>query len=77
MQFSMVSFNGILVKTLSTTKLAMIQLASKLATSSANENDSLTVNLLISKEDKVGTMNFAILYTGVPIADKMDRKEEQ
>ena len=44
MQFSMVSFNGMFVKRLSTSKLTMIQLASKLATFSANENDSWTVN---------------------------------
>ena len=46
-------------------KFAMIQLASKLTTSSANKNESWTVNSLI------GTKNFATLYVGVPITDKM------
>ena len=36
----MVSSNGMLVKRLSTSKLAMKELASKLAASSANENES-------------------------------------
>ena len=71
MPFSMFSSNGMFVKRLCTSKLAMIQLASKLATSSANENESSTVNSLTAKGDKIGTMNFARLYVGVPIADKM------
>ena len=70
MPFSMFSSNGMFVKRLCTSKLAMIQLA-KLATSSANENESSTVNSLTAKGDKIGTMNFARLYVGVPIADKM------
>ena len=40
----MVSTNGMLVKRLSTSKLAMVQLASKLQTSSANETEPWTVN---------------------------------
>ena len=77
MQFSMVSSNGMLVKRLSTSKVGMIQLASKLPTSSANENESWTVNSLTVKSDKIGTKNFARLYVGVPIADKMGQKEGQ
>ena len=61
----MVSTNGMLVKRLSMSKFAMIQLASKLTTSSANKNESWTVYSLI------GTKNFATLYVGVPITDKM------
>ena len=77
MQFSMVPSNGMLVNRLSTSKLAMIQLASKLATSSANENESWAVNSLTVKGNKIGTKNFTRLYVGVPIADKMGRKEGQ
>ena len=77
MQFSMVSSNWILVKILSTSKLAMIQLASKLATFSANESKSWTVNWFTVKGDKIETKNFARLNVGVPIADKIDQKEAQ
>ena len=58
----MVSSNGMLAKRLSTSKLAMIQLTSKLTTSSANEKESSTVNSLTVKGDKIGTKNFATLY---------------
>ena len=73
----MVSFNGMLRKRLSVSKLVMIQLESKLAASSANENELWTVNSLTVKGDKIGTKNFARLYVGVPTADKMARKEAQ
>ena len=73
----MVSSNGMLVKRLSTSKLALIQVASKLTTFSANENESWTVNPSTVKVDKIGTKNFARLYAGMSIADKMDRKERQ
>ena len=55
----------------------MMQLASNLATSSADENESWTVNSLAVKGDKIGTKNIARLYVGVPIVDKMGRKEGQ
>ena len=73
----MVSSNGMLLKRLSSSKLAMIQLTSKLATSSANNNESWIVNSLTVKGDKIGTKNFPRLYVGVPVADKMGRKEVQ
>ena len=73
----MVSSNGMLVKRLSTSKLALIQVASKLTTFSANENESRTVNPSTVKVDKIGTKNFARLYAGMSIADKMDRQERQ
>ena len=73
----MVSSNGMLVKRLSTFKLAMIQLASKLTTSSANENESWIVNSLTVKGDKIGTKNFARFYVGGPVAYKIGRKEGQ
>ena len=60
-QFSMVSSNGMLIKRLSMSKLAMTQLASKLTTSSANESQSWTVNSLTVKDDKIGTKSFAKL----------------
>ena len=66
-----------LVKRLSTSKPAMIQLASKLATSSTNENEWWTVNSLTVKGDKIGTKTFARLCVVVPIADKMGQKEGQ
>ena len=77
MQFSIVSFDGMFVKMLSTSKFTMIQLASKLATFSTNENDSWTVNWLTVKGDRIGTQNFARLYVSVPVADKMGRKKGQ
>ena len=66
-----------LVRRLSTFRLAMIQSASKLATSSANENESRTVNSLTVNDDKIGTKNFARIYVSVSIADKMGQKEGQ
>ena len=72
----MVSSNGMLVKRFSTSKLAMIKLASKITTSSANENESWTVNSLTVKGDKIGTKNFARLYVDMPIADKWDEKRD-
>ena len=62
-------------KRLSVSKLAMIQLESKLAASSANENEFWTVNSLTVKGDKIETKNFARLYVGVAIADKTGWKE--
>ena len=47
----MVSSKGMLVKRRSTSKLAMIQLALKLATSSANDYESWSVNSLTVKSD--------------------------
>ena len=67
----MVSSNGVLVKRVSTSKVAMIQFVSKLTTSSANENESWTVNSLTVKNDKIGTMNLPRLYVSVPIAYKI------
>ena len=57
-------------------KLTMIQLKSKLATSSSNENESQTANSLTVKGNKIEIRNFARLYVGVSLADKMGRKEE-
>ena len=66
-----------LVKRLSMSKLTIIQLASKLTTSNANEIESWTVNFLTVKGDKIGTKNFARLYVCVPVADEMGWKEGQ
>ena len=43
----------------------MIQLTSKLTTSSANENESRAVNSLTAKGDQIVTKSFARLYVGV------------
>ena len=64
------------MKRFSTSKLAMIQLASKITTSSANENESWTVNSLTVKGDKIGTKNFARLYVDMPIADEWDERRD-
>ena len=72
----MVSSNWMLVKRLFASKLAMIQLAPKLSSSFANENESWTVNSLTSKSDKIGSKDFA-KYVGWPIADKMERQKER
>ena len=52
-------------------KLAMIKLSPKLATSSANENESQTVNSLTVEGDKIETKNFDRFYVGVPVADEI------
>ena len=72
----MVSSNGMLVKMLSTSKLAMIQLPSKLTTSSSNKNKSWTVNSLTVNGDKIGTKNFLRLYIGVPIVEKRAERRD-
>ena len=64
-QFSIVSSKGILLKRLSTSKLAMIQLQSVLVISLANANKSLSVYLLVLSGDKVGTAKLANFYDGV------------
>ena len=46
---------------LSTSRMAMKWSGQKLETSSANENDSSTENLLDVRGDKMGTKNFANL----------------
>ena len=74
MQFSMVSFSRMLVKRLSISKLDMIQLASKLTISSANEKELLTLYSWTVRSDKIGTKNFTTLYVGVPIADNIGPK---
>ena len=55
----------------------MIQSVSKSTISSANESESWTVNSLTVKSDKIGTKNFARMYVGVPIVNKMGQKEWQ
>ena len=65
-----------LVKRLSTSKLAMIQLASKLTTSSSNKNKSWTVNSLTVNGDKIRTKNFPRLYIGVPIVEKRAERRD-
>ena len=73
----MVSSNRVLAKRLSVSKLAMIQSVSKLTISSANESESWMVNSLTVKGDKIGTKDFARMYVGEPIVNKMGQKEWQ
>ena len=68
-KFFEVFFDKILVKRLLRLSLPRYKLASKLTTSSANENLSWTVNSLTVKYVKIGARNFARLYVGVTIAD--------
>ena len=58
---SITSFKGILVNRHSTSRLAMKWSGQKLETSSANENESCTANLLDMRGDKTGTKYFANL----------------
>ena len=58
---SMASSNEMLVKGLSSSKLATIQLNSKLTTSSANENESKTVNSLTVKGDKIDKLRILLV----------------
>ena len=63
-----------LVKSDSTSKLAITRLESKLNNSSANENESLTVYSFEIKGANKGTKIFVNLYVVVPISDKIGRK---
>ena len=73
----MVSFKGILVNKESTSNDVMYRLESCFLISSANENVSDTVCLLIVNSLSKGTKNFAKLYVDVPIADRIGRKEDK
>lgn len=73
----MVALNRMLEKKLSASKLVMIQLVSKLTISTGNKNGPWTVNSLTVKSDAIGANDFARLCIGVPIADKIDRKQGQ
>ena len=77
MQFWMVSSSGMLVKRLSTSRLAITQSGSSFTTSSEKENESWTVKSLTAKGDKKRTKKFARLYVGVPMADNIGRKNGQ
>ena len=71
----MVSSTEMLVKRLFTSKLAMIHLSSKLATSSANENEPWTVYSWSVKGDKIGTKTFDMLLCLYQIKWAERRKE--
>ena len=58
---SMASSNEMLVKGLSSSKLATIELNSKLTTSSANENESKPANSLTVKGDKIDKLRILLL----------------
>ena len=73
----MVSPSWVLVNMVFISKLPIIQLASKLATSSSNKNESWAVNSLTIKVHTIETKSFARLFIDIPIADKMGLKESQ
>ena len=63
-----------LVRSDSVWKLAFTSLESKLWSSSANVKESLLVCLLVDKGSSTGTKNFAILYVGVLMTEKISLK---
>ena len=63
-----------LVKSDSTTKLAIASLESKLSSSSGNVKESLIVYSLVVRGSSIGTKNFASLYVGVLMADRIGLK---
>ena len=75
-QRSIVSCNGMLVKSYSISKVAMTSFESKLWSSSANVRESLIVFLLVVRGSSVGTKNLASLYVDVPMGDKIGSKME-
>ena len=76
-QFSVVYSKSILVKRLSTSKLAMTCFQSVLVIALANAKESLTVHSVIVNGDKLDTRNFANLYDGVLIASNIGLKDGQ
>ena len=66
---------GMLVNSYSISKLAITSLELKLSSSSANVKDSLIVYSLVVRYSSIGTMNFASLYVGVSMADKIGLKD--
>ena len=71
---SIVSSRGVLVKRESTSRLPIKNSKSCSTVSSAQANESFIVYSLLVKDFKVGTRNFANLWVGVLVADKIDRK---
>ena len=63
-----------LVKSDSTSKLAITSLESKLSSSSANVKKSLILYSLVVRSSSIGTNNFASLYVGVLMADRIGLK---
>ena len=61
-------------KSYSISKLAITTLEPKLLSSSGNVKQSLMLYSLVVRGSSIGTKNFASLYVGVPIADKIGLK---
>ena len=77
-QFSKGTSSGKQAKRLSTSKLAMIQLASKLTTSSSvNKNEPWTLNSSTGNGEKIRIKNFPRLYVCFLIVDTMEGKERK
>ena len=72
---SIVSCKGMLVKSDSISNLAIASSKSKLWSSSANVKESLIVYSLVVRGSSIGTKNFASLYVGVLMADKIGLKD--
>ena len=74
-QRSIFSCKGMLVKRYSISKLAITSLESKLWRSSAYVKESLIVYWLVVRNSSIGTKDFASLYVGSPVADKVGVKD--
>ena len=73
---SIVSSSGMLVKRESTSRLPIKNSESCSTISSAKVKESFTVYSLLIKDFKIGTRNFADLWVGVLITNKIGRKGE-
>ena len=63
------------VKSDSIPKLVITSFESKLWSSSVNMKESLRVYSLVDRGSSIGTKNFASLFVGVPVADKIGLKD--
>ena len=75
MTLSIIFCNGILVKRISTSRLAIKQLKSKLIIDLRNENHSGTVNLFLIEGDKIGKKSLAKLHKIILFVTKMHRND--
>ena len=72
---SIVSCKGMLVKSDSVSKLSIKGSESKLCCSSANVKESLIVYSLVVRGSNIAIKNFASLFVGVLMADKIGLKD--
>ena len=76
-QISIVFSSEMLLKRKSISRLPLKNSESCSTISSAKTNEYFTVYLLLVKDFKIGTRNFANLYVGLLIAGKIGRKGRQ